>query len=261
MTAELSVVVPVYNEEKRLGVTLDGLTEALRSLTVPAEVVVVDNASEDASADIARARAGGPVPVRLLRCEVRGKGAAVRAGVLGTQSRLVGFCDADLATDLSALDPTLRMLGAGVNVVIGSRAHPDSDVQARHSLARQAGAWVFRTAARQVVPALTDTQCGYKFFDRATADAVFRPLSTKGFTFDVEVLARAQRRGSVIAEIPVTWVDVPGSTFSPLRDGYSSFAELARIQAVLAAEQAPAVGAPRALGALAAAVTEGGRSG
>jgi glycosyltransferase involved in cell wall biosynthesis len=239
MTALLSVVVPVRNEEQRLPTTLCGLVDGLRALRMPTEIVVVDNGSSDRSADVVRQHQSGPVPLRLVHCDQPGKGAAVRAGVLHTDSTYVGFCDADLATGVEALEPTLAQLRAGVNVVVGSRAHPGSVVRARHSVMRQSGAWVFRRLARTMVPGIGDTQCGYKFFDRATADEIFRPLCTAGFAFDVELLARAQRVGAVIFEMPVRWTDVPGSTFHPLRDGYRSFLALAQIRAILAIPEAP----------------------
>lgn len=237
--AALTVIVPALNEEHRLPRTLTGLSAALSRLPLSSEIVVVDNGSTDGTAAVALRHRGGQTPVRLLPCQRRGKGAAVRAGVLATDTTFVGFCDADLATSTDALVPTLAHLGAGVNVVVGSRAHPDSVVWARHSLARQAGAWAFRRAVQRLVPGISDTQCGFKFFDRATAEAVFRPLRTIGFAFDVELLARAQRAGAVISEIPVRWVDRPGSTFSPARDGYRSFATLHRIESLLAGEGAP----------------------
>ena len=144
----LSIVVPVRNEESRLSATLSALTVALAAIREPCEIVVVDNTSTDRSGEVAREHRSGSIPVRLIRCAQPGKGAAVRTGVLRTDSRYVGFCDADLATDMAALAPTLRFLSTGVNVVVGSRAHPNSIVRARHNQVRQAGAWVFRRAAR-----------------------------------------------------------------------------------------------------------------
>ncbi|GAA5105779.1 glycosyltransferase [Haloechinothrix salitolerans] len=238
MTTRLSVVVPVRDEARRLRTTLDGLIDALARLRHPAEIVVVDNDSTDDSAAVALSYRDTAVPVRLLSCVTPGKGAAVRTGVLATSDEYVGFCDADLATDVSAFPPMLAQLDAGVNAVIGSRAHRDSKIAAHHGITRRTGASLFRFATRQLVPGIADTQCGFKFFDRATAEAAFRPLRTQGFAFDVEVLARVQRAGALLAEIPVTWTDVPGSTFNPVRDGYDSFASLARIRAVLANEAA-----------------------
>ncbi len=239
----LSVVVPVLNEERRLPATLVGLAHALRGVSRRTEIVVVDNGSTDGTTAVVREHRACHVPVRLVDCPDRGKGAAVRAGVLASDSSFVGFCDADLATNMDALRPALERLHDGVNVVVGSRALPGSDVLARHSVLRKAGAWAFRRAAASLVPGVADTQCGFKFFDRETALAVFGPLRTTGFAFDVELLARAQRAGAVITELPVRWTDVPGSTFNPMRDGYRSFAALAEIRALLRAE-APA---PRVL--------------
>jgi dolichyl-phosphate beta-glucosyltransferase len=239
-TVDLTLVVPVRNEESRLPACLDGVLSTLAGLSIRSALLVVDNASTDRSAQIAKgwradaARAG--IPLELTSCPQRGKGAAVRAGMLAATGRFVGFCDADLATSMTALPPALALLEAGMNVVIGSRAHPDSDVSARHSAGRQAGAWLFRRSVARVVPGIGDTQCGFKFFDTATARSVFAPLRTIGFAFDVEVLARAARLGARIVEIPVCWQDVPGSTFSPLRDGWRSFAAVSAIGRQLAVE-------------------------
>ncbi len=235
---ELSVVVPVYNEERRLPASLVGLHIALRGLA--AEILVVDNASTDGTVDVVRAHDG---PVRLLHCAQRGKGAAVRAGVLAARGRFVGFCDADLAASVDAVPSVLARLRRGVDVVVGSRAHPGSDVRARNNPLRHVGAWAFRRAARSIVPGIGDTQCGFKFFAADVARAAFGPLRTTGFTFDVEVLARARRLGAVIEEAPVRWIDVAGSTFDTLRDGYRSFAALHRIRDLLAAEE-PAAARP-----------------
>ncbi|MFC4851991.1 dolichyl-phosphate beta-glucosyltransferase [Actinophytocola glycyrrhizae] len=232
---ELSVVVPVYNEERRLPGSLVGLGLALRDTA--AEVIVVDNGSTDRTVDVLRDQR---FPVRLLHCPDRGKGAAVRAGVLAAHGRFVGFCDADLAASIDALPAVLHRLRHGADVVLGSRAHPGSQVRARHSVLRQLGALAFRRAVRSLVPGVGDTQCGFKFFTHDLAVAAFEPLRTTGFTFDVEVLARAQRLGAVIEELPVRWIDVAGSTFDPLRHGLRSFTDLHRIRAVLDAETRPA---------------------
>jgi dolichyl-phosphate beta-glucosyltransferase len=255
----LTVVVPALNEERRLPATLAGLRDALGGLPLPSEILVVDNGSVDGTAALVlrHHKDDHPVPIRLLRCSRRGKGAAVRAGVLATHGSYVGFCDADLATGMDALVPTLAYLGAGVNVVVGSRAHPDSVVRVRHGVVRRAGAWAFRRSVHQLVPGVSDTQCGFKFFDRATALALFRPLRTVGFAFDVELLARARRSGAVIAELPVHWTDRPGSSFSPARDGVRSFVTLYRLRAMLASEGARQA-APRSLPAVAFEVVERG---
>jgi dolichyl-phosphate beta-glucosyltransferase len=225
----LDVIVPARNEAARLPRTLAALRAGLADLNVASVVTVVDNASTDDTAELVLSQPDGPVPVRLLRCEAPGKGNAVKAGVAASNATYVGFCDADLATSLDGLPEILNMLKDGAGVVIGSRALAASVVQARHSVARELGAAFFRWTVQRVVPSVDDTQCGYKFFDGDLARRIFPHVACGGFAFDVEVLARAQHAGYGIVETPVNWVDVPGSSFSPVRDGLRSFLDVVGI--------------------------------
>ena len=225
----LDVVVPAYNEALRLPDTLVLLRAALAELGVPCRVTVVDNASDDGTSAVVVNAPPGPVPVRLLWCGEPGKGFAVRRGVLASDARYVGFCDADLATAPAALAQVLNLLYDGADAVVGSRAHPESVVEERHSVLRRWGAVAFRGAVRQVVRGVSETQCGFKFFRNDVARRVFAPLRCGGFAFDVEVLGRAERAGARLVEIPVSWVDVPGSRFSPVRHGWQSFVDVAKI--------------------------------
>src|ERR1700677_576449 len=174
--AWIEIVGPPRNERDRLPGGLDALCRKAAALPLPAAILVADSASTDSTADIVSGWPAGPVPVRLLRCDRPGKGYAVRAGLLATQAPLVGYCDADMATDLAALDSALELLVAGCQVVIGSRALAESVVQARHHATRRLGAAVFRALARRVVPESTDTQCGFKFFSGPVARAAVLPL-------------------------------------------------------------------------------------
>lgn len=236
-TVDLTVVVPVRNEERRLAGCLSGLVAVLSELSLPAGLLVVDNGSTDASAAIAagwrRRSARRGVPMELTRCDERGKGAAVRTGVLASTTAYVGFCDADLATDMRALHPALDLLGRGSNVVVGSRAHPASVVSARHSTMRNAGAWAFRRLVARLVPGVGDTQCGFKFFAGPVARRAATDLTATGFAFDVELIARCSQLGADMVEIPVNWQDIPGSTFSIWRHSLPAFAEIARIRLAL----------------------------
>ncbi len=227
--ALLEIVVPAYNEAKRLPVGLSLLTRKAAALPVRTSILVVDNASTDATPDIVRNWPTEPVPVRLLNCARRGKGAAVRAGLLATQAPFIGFCDADMATDLSALDLVISLLATGHRAVIGSRAHRCSVVEARHSVFRTAGASVFRRLARTVVADATDTQCGFKFFSGPLARAAAVRMRAAGFSFDIELIARCIELGARVTEIPVEWRDVPGSTFSVPRHGAGALREIASI--------------------------------
>lgn len=228
----MQLVIPARNEAARLPRTLDSLrAHALAAGETPGaiEVIVVDNGSTDATARLARAASTPAMPVRVVSCATPGKGAAVREGMRHTTSDVVAFMDADGATHLDALVDGMRVIRSGADVAVGSRAVPGSVTTERHSLARVLGARLYRRCTRQVAPGIADTQCGFKIFRGALARAVFGDLVTTGFSFDVEVLARAQRRGARVVEFPVTWDDVPGSTFMPLSHGASSFWELARI--------------------------------
>jgi dolichyl-phosphate beta-glucosyltransferase len=225
----LEIVVPARNEASRLPAGLAQLCDKAARLRPGVGILVVDSASTDATPDIVRNWPAGPVPVRMIRVDRAGKGAAVRAGLLATQAPLVGFCDVDMATDLSALDIAVRLLESGQRVVIGSRALEASEVESRHSVLRLWGAAVFRGLAGRLVSGVRDTQCGFKFFAGPVARAAAASLTTTGYAFDIELLARCQALGAEPVEIPVRWKDVPGSTFSAWRHSASTFRDLAQI--------------------------------
>lgn len=228
----LQLVIPAYNEAERLPRTLRELRRHLADrCRIPGgvEVLVVDNASTDDTAAVARAADCAIMPVRVVSCAEPGKGAAVAAGIAATDAELVGFMDADGATDLAALDEAWRLLVLDADVAIGSRSLATSVVEARHSVARDLGARAYRRLAGYLVPGVGDTQCGFKVLRGDLARSVCAEMAATGFAFDVELLARCQRRGARVTEFPVTWTDVPGSTFVPARHGTQSFRELAQI--------------------------------
>jgi dolichyl-phosphate beta-glucosyltransferase len=227
--ATFEIVVPARNEAGRLPQGLAELCAKAAALAVPTGILVVDSASTDATADVVRTWPAGPVPVRLLHSPRPGKGVAVRTGLLATRAPFVGFCDADMATDLSALDVALALLAEGWQVVIGSRALDASLVEDRHSAVRRAGAAAFRALARRIVPDVTDTQCGFKFFSGPLVRSAVSALRTDGFAFDIELLASCLRLGATLTEIPVRWRDVPGSTFSVWRHSLSAFGDAGAI--------------------------------
>jgi dolichyl-phosphate beta-glucosyltransferase len=228
-SVQIEIVVPARNEARRLPGGLDALCRKAAALGVPAGILVVDSASTDATSDVVRRWPAGPVPVSLLRCDRPGKGVAVRTGLLATRAPFVGFCDADMATDLAALDVALGLLTAGSSLVVGSRGLAASVVENRHSAVRRAGAAVFRAMARRVVPGATDTQCGFKFFSGPLARAAALRLTTPGFAFDIELIALCQRLGASLTEFPVHWQDMPGSTFSVPRHSAAALRDVVSV--------------------------------
>jgi glycosyltransferase involved in cell wall biosynthesis len=225
----IEIIVPARNEARRLPEGLRALSAKAATLPLRTAILVVDSASTDATAEVVRRWPAGPVPVGLLRCDRPGKGAAVRAGLLATRAPFVGFCDADMATDLSALDVAISFLAAGHTLVIGSRGLSGSVVEARSSALRGIGAALFRTGARAIVPGTADTQCGFKFFAGPLARSAARSLRTAGFAFDVELLATCLQLGATVTEIPVQWHDIAGSTFSVRRHSAAVFRDLGSI--------------------------------
>ena len=242
----MHLIIPAHNEEARLPSTLASLRALVDKQSLPGDftITVVDNASTDRTAAVARSFDDDVMPVSVIACATPGKGAAVRAGVLASTADVVGFMDADGATDLSAIGTALGLLATGADMAIGSRAVGGAMTMARHSRLRQVGATVYRRQTVRIAPGINDTQCGFKLMRGDLARRVFAGLRCTGFSFDVELLGRAQRMGARIDEFPVIWVDVPGSTFRPARHGVAAFWELARISRMLDAEPASAYVAP-----------------
>jgi dolichyl-phosphate beta-glucosyltransferase len=256
-TPVLEIVIPAYNEAGRLPDGLAVLGAKLAALGARAEIIVVDNASTDGTAAIVESWRG-PVPARVLNCPARGKGAAVRAGLLATRAPYVGFVDADMATDLSALDSALALLDAGHPVVVGCRRHSDSVVEGYGQVMRRVGAIAFNRFVRDLAGGVPDTQCGFKFFAGPLARAAAADLRTDGFAFDVELLMHCVRRGASITTIPVVWFDRPGSTFSVPRHTTACARELVRIRLRARGLRKPVAvpGFPAAAPAMAPALAE-----
>ncbi|WP_111768596.1 glycosyltransferase [Nakamurella deserti] len=213
---QLEIVIPALNEETRIGPTLAAVCRYLATLPFRSSVIVVDNGSADGTPDVVRRWNSAAVPVRLMGCRHAGKGAAVKAGVLASRARWVGYCDADLSTPITTLAQVLRELEAGSRVVIGSRRCAGASYRQQQPLVRRTAGWAFRRLTRSVALGVADTQCGFKFFDRPTAQRLFAQVWTTGFAFDVELLSAAHRLGVPVVEVPVEWSDQEGSTLRVL---------------------------------------------
>jgi dolichyl-phosphate beta-glucosyltransferase len=230
----LSVVIPAYDEERRLPVTLRTVIAHLSVRGRPFEIVVADDGSRDDTAHIASA-AGAEA--RVLRLPHRGKGAAVRAGVLAASGDLLLVTDADLSTPIAELDLLVAALDR-CDVAIGSRNVAGARVTVPQRLDRRLMGRAFNLLVRVLLlPGLRDTQCGVKLFRREAALAVFQRCRSDGFAFDVEVLALARRLGYRVAEVPVEWRNSPDSRVRPLLDVPRMFLELLTIRRRCRAER------------------------
>jgi dolichyl-phosphate beta-glucosyltransferase len=226
----LSVVIPAYNEALRLPVTLRKLRAHLAARGVAHEIVVVDDGSTDGTSEVARA---ADAAVRVLRhVPNRGKGCAVRRGMLAAAGERRLMTDADLSTPVEELAKLEAALDAGFDVAIGSRAVAGACIEVHQPAYREAMGRAFNRLVRALLlPGLADTQCGFKLFTAGAAEASFGACRLDGFSFDVEALYVARRRGLRIAEVPVVWRNDAASRVG-LGGGAAAFADLLRIRAL-----------------------------
>lgn len=233
---DLSVVIPAYNEERRLRPTLDAIRAHLRAdpdRWGTWELIVVDDGSTDGTAAVAAEAAAGEPRVRVVTGGGNhGKGHALRRGVLASNGRRVLLTDADLATPIDELDRLDKQLTAdGGGAAIGSRAHPDARIEVRQLALRE---WLGRLGNRLIrlvaVDGIADTQCGFKLFDGERARAAFAGSRLDGWGIDVEILRFFRRSGWPVTEVPVRWAHQPGSKVRPLDYG-RVLLELVRLRA------------------------------
>lgn len=241
MAPFLTIVVPAYNEERRLPATLASISAFLAAQPFDAEIIVVDDGSSDATVARATEAQQNHPALRIVRNDHRGKGYAVRAGMLLAQGRYVLFTDADLAVPMSEWAKLEPLLEAGNEVVIGTReglgAHRIGEPRYRHFMGR-----VFNGVVRLIaLGGIQDTQCGFKAFQREAAQHIFQSVQLYGdgaklvsgaavTAFDVEVLFLARKFGYRVKEVPVTWQYGEETKVDPVRDSWRNFADVLRVR-------------------------------
>lgn len=232
---ELSVIIPAYNEEARLGGTLREVFDYLGTQPYSWEVLVVDDGSRDRTVAIAEEIAASPEARGRLRVvrnpQNLGKGGTIKHGMREARGAQRLFTDADNSTPIEEVAKLRAALAEGFDVAIGSRALASSNVEVHQPWYREMMGRTFNLMVRALVlPGFKDTQCGFKIFTAAAAEAVFPRQRLQGFSFDVEVLYLARRAGFRIKEVGVRWIDSPASRVHPLRDATKMFIDIVRIR-------------------------------
>ena len=232
--ADVSIVVPAYAEERRIGRCLTELKRWAAEFPRLREVIVVVEPSGDRTAALARQAAEGDSVVQVRENPVhRGKGFAVRTGMLAASGDIIFFMDADLSVPLRYVAPFVAHLEAHPQTaaVIGSRRHPESVVSKRQHFLRERAGRAFNHVVRALgLSPSKDTQCGFKAFRRAAAREIFSQAKIDGFAFDTEVLLLARKLGLRVDELPVEWINDEETKFRPLRDGWRSAWDLWRVR-------------------------------
>ena len=226
----LSVVIPAYNEERRLPETLDTVCAFLAAKAYSWEILVADDGSDDATSSVVDRAAGEDDRVRLVPLPHRGKGWAVKNGMLAARGEYRFLCDADLSMPIDLLDRLIPDGDPALDIVIGSReasgARRIGEPRRRWLMGR-----VFNAITRILaVPGISDTQCGFKVFRATAAETLFALQTLDGFAFDAEILFLARKRGFRVAEVGIDWHYRSESKVRPIRDGWRTLRDLVRVR-------------------------------
>jgi len=232
MAPKYSIIIPAYNESQRITATLDKVLAHIAQEKWDAEVLVVNDGSRDDTADIIRRYAAAHSIVRLVENPGnRGKGYSVRNGMQQAKGEVLLFSDADLSSPIYEARKLFEALDSGADVAIGSRWLKRETQTERQPLYRQLFGRLFNLMLRVVLGLpFKDTQCGFKAFNRRSADAIFPRQRIERWGFDPELLFLAKKFGFKTVEVPVEWAHDERSKISPIRDGLKIFVEMLQIR-------------------------------
>lgn len=229
LAPRLSLVIPAYNEEGRIAVTLDRIEQYLSRQDYEAEIILVDDGSLDTTAEFVRALY--PKVNVVSYKPNRGKGYAVKMGMLAATGDYRVFYDADGSTPIDELGNMWPCFDAGADVVIGSRSLPESDVQVRQHYIREGMGRTFNKVVKVLLGlSYIDTQCGFKGFTARSAQILFPRQQRNRFSFDAELLYIARKHHLRVQELPVCWMNSPHSRVKLLRDSFDMVRGILRIR-------------------------------
>lgn len=232
MIPTYSIVIPAYNESARLAASLEKVLAYVHAQGWDAEVLVVNDGSRDNTAEIIREFAAKDPIVKLLdNPGNRGKGYSVRSGMLHAQGQVLLFSDADLSAPIEEAPKLLQALESGADIAIGSRWLRAETQTQRQPLHRQLFGRIFNLMLRVSLGLqFADTQCGFKAFKRAAAEAIFPLQKIERWGFDPEILFLARKMGFKVQEVPVAWGHSGGARINPVVDGAKMFQEMLRVR-------------------------------
>ncbi|MFP4529130.1 MAG: dolichyl-phosphate beta-glucosyltransferase [Candidatus Kapaibacterium sp.] len=229
MKPYLSLVIPAYNEEKRLGKSLEKAYKYFTDNNIDYEIIVVDDGSSDDTIGVARAARGN---IRAIGQPANmGKGAAVRRGMFESLGEVRMFADADFSTPIHETGKLLGAISSGADVFIGSRGLDYGMIREHQPFYREFMGKTFNFIVQSLLlRGISDTQCGFKGFTERASSIIFPQTKIDGFGFDVEILYLARRAGLEIAEIPVEWYNDERSTVNPVKDSIRMFLDVLRVR-------------------------------
>ncbi|MCB0330755.1 MAG: glycosyltransferase family 2 protein [Bdellovibrionales bacterium] len=226
----LSIVVPAYNEERRLPPTLIDMIDFFDARPATYEIIVVDDGSKDDTSGVVQKFEKIRTQVRGIRLPKNyGKGHAVRTGALNAKGELILFADADGSTPIEEVDRLVEAINSGAEVAIGSRALQSEETKVKTRFYRKVIGRVFNFLVNMfLLPGVADTQCGFKIFTKNAARFLFSNQQSDGFSFDLELLLLARKAQLSFSEVPVNWENVPGSKVNLVFDSAKMFCDIFR---------------------------------
>jgi dolichyl-phosphate beta-glucosyltransferase len=228
MGIDLSIVIPAYNEEWRLPPTLLDMVDYFDARHLNYEIIVVDDGSTDRTAEVVKRLEKIREQIHLIRLpKNRGKGFAVRTGVLKSSGKTILFADADGSTPIQEIERLEAKFDEKTKIVIGSRGLPSDSTSVTRSWFHSVLERTFNVCVRLLIlPGITDTQCGFKMFTAESAFFLFERQQSERWSFDIEILFIARKAGLIIVEEPINWNDVPGSKLNLFLDGICMFFDI-----------------------------------
>jgi len=231
-TLDISIIIPAFNEEKRISKTIKGIERYLDSKNISYEIIVVDDGSSDNTLNLVKGFSKNNNKITYITYEKNmGKGYAVREGVKNSKGNLILFSDADLSTPITEMEKLIAAIKNGFDISIASRALSNSEIIVSQHFYRKTMGKIFNILVQLLIyRGIKDTQCGFKCFTKKASQEIFKRCKINGFSFDVEALLIGKKLGFKIKDIPVQWVNSPESRVHPIKHSLLMIKELLQIK-------------------------------